>query len=401
MERVTTIAFVAVLLTASVASAAAVGASGTGTSAATADGAQSGTYAGSHVSFQTSGSAVTNYTVGGTELFASASTQPQSESESQSGISAGLSLSAVTNLTGAALSLETSAQTRAEVESESGATITAHDSERGILTVNAGQQAQYAEFGLSSDAEVAEESDGRVVVESGNRTGTFVVAGEGQATVNDDGNVAAELEQNATLVFRSYEDERAEADREQDRLIAEGTATAEVYVDQQDGSRVADVATYGEDVTVETSNEAESTVNMTVERATSEGTVVITTVSEGAIATAENADDVSVTIDGEAAVAASSYSELEGGIGEEPRYMVRQSGEASASADVLVAVDHFSEREVAMESADDGSGSSGGSSGDDGPSDGDDGGTGSGMPGFGPIAALLALLSAAGIRLRN
>jgi len=64
-----------------------------------------------------------------------------------------------------------------------------------------------------------------------------------------------------------------------------------------------------------------------------------------AVAGAESADDLAVTVDGEAAAEASSYSELAGGIGsDESRYMVTQSSDASATADVLVAVNHFGAR---------------------------------------------------------
>lgn len=403
MRRVATIALVALLVVGSVAPVAAVG--GGSSASSTADRAQTEAYAGSHVSFEASGNAVTNYSVDGTQVFASAETQSQSDYEAQLGVGSSVSLSAVTNLTGVALSLDASTETQATVQTESGASIRAHDSQQGILTVDAGSEAQYTSFELSGDASASAEGENRVVVENGDRTSAFVVAGgDGEVTVNEEGNVVADLESEATLVVRSYEGERSEDEREQERLIAEGTATAQVYVEEQSGSRVADVATYGGDLAVDVQSEAEGQVSMTVDRASSEGTVVIASVSEGAIATAESADDVNVTVDGQAAVQASSYSELQAGIGNEPRYMVRQTGEASASADVLVAVDHFSERTVAMESSDGGgSGSSGDSdgsgSGDDGGSD--DGGTGSGMPGFGPIAALLGLLSAIGLRLHG
>ena len=402
MKRVATLAIVAVLAISAVAPAGAVGGASTAT---TSDNAQTEAYAGTHVSFETSGSAVSNYSVDGTQMFASA--QAQSQSEYESSVSGSLTLAAVTNLSGAGLSLDSSSQTRAQVSSESGATINAHDSQQGILTVESNGEAQYVEFEMAGSSSASAESDSRVAVQSGDRSGAFIVAGgDGRVTVNDEGDVVADVGSNSTLVFRSYEGERSEADRQQEQLIAEGTATAQVYVEEQDGQRVADAATYGQEIAIETQSQAEGEVEMTVERASSEGTVVITSVSEGAIATAESADDVEVTIDGEAAAQASSYSELRGGIGNEPRYMVRQTSEASASADVLVAVDHFSSRQVAMSGAGgDGSGSGDGSSSNDGGStDGsssDDGGSGSGMPGFGPIAALIGLLSAAGLRLRN
>lgn len=391
MYRITTVAVAVLLVTASVASAAAVGGANTAMSASADEAAASEAFAGSHVTFETTDSAITNYSVDGNELFASAETGSQADVDAES--EAGLSLSQVDDIAGVDLSLDLTTETRAELESESGATIAAHDSERGILTVDVGEEAHYAEFDLAGETEAESDGDERVVVDNGERTGAFVVVGDGEVAVNEDGNVTADLASDSKLVFRSYADDRDEADREQENLIADGTATAEVFVEERDGERVADVATYGQDLAVDVQSESEQRVEMTVDRASSEGTVVVTSVSEGALDAAESAEDVDVTVDGETAASASSYSELEGGIGEEPRYVVQQSGEAAATADVLVAVDHFSEREVAIASADDGS-ESGSGDGDDGPDEDDE------LPGFGAVVALLSLLTAAGLRVR-
>lgn len=96
---------------------------------------------------------------------------------------------------------------------------------------------------------------------------------------------------------------------------------------------------------------------MTAERSQSEGKVIITTLSQGAFGAAENAE---VTVDGEAAAKASSYSELRSATegGEQSWYLVRQQSSAEASGEVLVAVNHFSERSVAVTSGDDSSGNS-------------------------------------------
>ena len=116
-------------------------------------------------------------------------------------------------------------------------------------------------------------------------------------------------------------------------------------------------------------------------------------------------------VDGEAAAEASSYSELESATegGDSSKFLVRQSASAEASADVLVALNHFSERDVTM-SDDGGSGtddtdsdSSDGTDGDDSDRDGsDDTDTSSpGQPGFGVGIAVIALLAAAALAIRN
>ena len=111
-----------------------------------------------------------------------------------------------------------------------------------------------------------------------------------------------------------------------------------------------------------------------------------------------------MTVDGEAAAEASSYSDLEGAIGSDTsKFLVRQQSSAQASADVLVAVNQFSTREITMseDGSDnedsDGSGSDSTDSSDEGTTttDDDSGTTATNGPGFGPVVALSALVAVA------
>lgn len=361
--------------------------------------AQSGSseaYAGTHVSFETSGDAVTGYTVGGTEVLASVQTEAREDYRSRAGVSVGVSieLSTVTEVQAAAVSLDATSETKATVRSESGAEMEASDNERGILQVRADDGAQVVKAEVAADGEASAESDDRVVVTTGDgEESAFVVVGDGSVTVNGEGDVVADLDEDARLVLRSYaNEERDDDDREHERMIAEGKAVAEVYVEERDGEQVADAVTYAGDTSVEARQSAENEVEVTVERTASEGKVVITQVHESAVGSVE---DVEVQVDGEAAAEASSYSELEAAAagGDQSKYMVRQAGSAEGSAQVLVALNHFSERTVTMSG--DGDGTSSGDDGDDGSSGDDSGGDSSdiGAPGFGVGAALVALLA--------
>ncbi|ELZ03904.1 hypothetical protein [Natrialba asiatica] len=351
-------------------------------------------YTGTHVEFETAADSVVDYRVDGEQVFENVTVASRNDAEDGTSGSAGADLSAAVDLEGIGIDLDVRSETRAEIATESSASLTAHDTDRGILTVDAGEESQSVVLNLSgeSNAEAAQESDARVLVETDDRTGALIVVGDGNVTVAEQGTVTADLESDSTLVFRSYADgERTDEAEAQERLIAEGVATAEVYADERDGERVADVATYGQDIAVDTATDASDRIELTAERAHGEGTVVITSLSEAALAAGESAADLSVTVDGEAAAKASSYSELEGGIGEEPRYMVTQSSDASAAADVLIAVDHFSERELTIRSADeDGSGS-----------DGDDEAGDDSLPGFGVVTGLVAVLVGVAARVRS
>ena len=383
-----TIAIVVVVVLVAVAPASA-GASGTTAAAA---------YTGSHVSFETSGSAVTDYAVDGEAVLSSVKVQSASSAEGSGLVSAGADLSTVTSLEGAGLSLSAKTETSATVEAESSASMTAHDNGHGILVVESGGEEQYVKADLGSGAQAEADGDSRVTVTTGDGVkGTFIVVGDGQVTVNEEGDVAAKLGEDGKLVFRAYPDGKSDDDAAQERLIADGRAAAEVHVMRQDGETVTDTVTYGSETTVEAQQSAEGRVDVTVDRAKHEGQVVITTVSESML---DSSGDLSVEVDGRAAARASSYSELESAIGsDQSKYMVEQSSAAEGRAEVLVAVNHFSERTVTMSDSD-GSSSSDGGDGSAADTDGssDDGGDATstpGQPGFGVLVAVLALLAAA------
>ena len=383
------------------------GALPTGTAAATTQ--QSEAYAGTHIEFETTSEAIANYSVNGNTVFESMKVQSQSGAESRGDVQAGVGLSAVTSITGAALSLESQTEASATVTAESGATMEAHDNSRGILVVRSDGESQYVTVNVSGSAETESESDQRVVVTNENGAeGTFIVVGDGEVTINEQGNVSANLESNGKLVFRSYSDGRNEGDEQKEQLISEGKAAAEVYVMQkseQGGELAADVVEYGEGTTVEVTQQTEGTVQMTADRSQQEGKIIITSVSEQAISSVE---DLQVTVDGEAAAEASSYSDLEGAIGSDTsKFLVRQQSSAQASADVLVAVNQFSTREITMsedgsDSEDsDGSGSDSTDSSDEEmtATDEDRGTTATNGPGFGPVVALSALVAVAALAL--
>ena len=381
---------------------------------ATAAAQQGDAYAGTHVEFETASDAIVDYSVNGNTVFQSVKVQSQSAAESQGSVRADVGLSAVTNITGAAVSVD-SQEVSATVTAESGATMKAHDNSRGILVVRSGGDSQYVTVNVSGSSQAESESDQRVVVSSDDGTqGTFIVVGDGEVTVNEQGNVSADLESDDKLVFRSYSEGRSEEDEQEEQAISDGQAAAEVYVmesSEQGSEFAADVVQYSEDTTVEVTQQSEGTVRMTADRSQDQGKIIITSVSEQAISSAE---DLQVAVDGEAAAEASSYSDLESAIGSDSsKFLVRQQSSAQASADVLVAVNQFSTREITMSEDGDGSDGSGtdGTDGSDGDgsdgsgTDGTDGSDGDGGqettdadgPGFGPIAALIALVTVAAL----
>ena len=377
MKRIVA-ATMAVLLVTTAAVPAATATTGT-TTATDASNQSAEAFAGAHVSFQTDGSAITNYTVDGATIAENVTVESRSTYVSRLGLGADVRLSAVTNLVGASTSLSAETETSATVATSGSAELRAHDSDHGQLVVDAGGESQYVQANLTEGAETEQHGESRLTVETADGSeATFIVDGDGEVTANEDGDVAASLSSDAQLVVRSYDESRDESDEQIEQYVANGTATAEAYVTERSGEIVNSTIAYGQETTVEASQTAESEVTFTVDRTESEGKILVTSVSEAAVGSVE---DLNVTVDGEAAAEVESYSELEGAIGEEPRYMVVSEGSADADATVLVGIDHFSEREVTMS--------------------GDDSGSDDGLPGFGVLAGLTALLGAAGIARRR
>lgn len=370
---------------------------------AAAGSAEQRTYSGTHVAFDAGSNAVVDYTVDGTETVDAVRVQSQSSAESSLGLSGSGDLAAVTDIAGAALSVETTTDAHASMKTDSGATVEAHDNGHGSLVVATEGQSQYVALNLSGDASAERKSEKRVVFTAGDGTkSTAMVVGEGEVTVTESGNLTASVEEGSHLVVRSYTESRTQADETEERMIVNETAAASVYVMKQGDAQVTDVVTYGQDTTVEVTERAEGRANMTVSRTDSEGRVVITHVSES---TFESAEDVTVAVDGEAAVRASSYAEIRQAAqgGDTSKYMVRQSGSASARSEVVVGIDHFSTRTVTMTDSADGT-ETDSTDGDstDGSDDGNSTETSSGTgPGFGVVAGLLALVAAVAVATRR
>lgn len=354
----------------------------------TASTAESSAFAGTHIDFQTSGSAVTNYSMNGQTVFQSVKVN----SGGNVGLSLSASLSTMSSMEGSSMSMASKSKVSATVKAESGATLRAHDNEHGILVVdNKADGKQYVMANLSQQAKAESTENGRIVVTTAEGTkGTFIVIGEGTVTVNDQGDVVARLASDSHLAFRAYPDKRDDGEKREERMIQNGTAAAEVYVMQRGGEFVTDTVSYGQSTTVTVTSTAQGQAKMTAQRSQKQGKVIITSVSKAVV---DKADDVQVKVNGDAAVRASSYSALKGAIGgDQSKYMARQSTTAQGNVDVLVAVNHFSEKSITISDKNQAAstGDSGGDSGGDGAE-----GTSTKGPGFGIVVSVVALLGAA------
>ena len=367
-------------------------------------------YSGAFIEFETANAAVNDYTVNGQVVVDSLRVQSAGEAggSGEGGVGVGVGADSTVSIDGAAVQSQSSGSARASVAFESGAQLEANDNRRGVVRITADGGDQVVQANVSGDA--SQEGDGRVVVSGDDGAqGTFIVVGEGNISASGDGQVTAAVGEGGQVVYRQYDGERSDSEQQQEQFIQDGTAAAELFVrgaaDSEGGSDGGDnetsVVTYDGDTSAEVTSRSESQINATVERTQQQGKVVIVTVAESAV---QSAESLEVLIDGEAAAQANSYGEIQQSAeeGDEPRYLVRQSSSAEAAVDVVVGIDGFSERQLSIQDANDGGESTPTEGMDDGngtdgdgetDTDGDDGSSGDG-PGFGALAGLVALAAA-------
>lgn len=318
-------------------------------------------HVGSNVRFNTTSDAIVDYTVDGETLIQNLSVQSRRRARSLGDFGPGVELESVTDVGAAPISLHGATGTHVTITTESDARIRANDNERGILLVRASGTGQYVTATLAGAATTEQVSSSRVVISHADDThGAFIVVGEGSVTVNRNGNVLTDLGPRATLVYRQYDRKRSESDQHQERLIAEGTAVAELSVQlanesgqladesaQQAEGVVANVIKYSRDTSIDVTRTRTGRIRFTVQRQTKQGAVVVTTVSKEAFAPR---DGIWVTVDGNAATRASSYSDVVSATagGGTSKFLVRSSTSTRDSADVVIGINRFSRRSIAL-----------------------------------------------------
>lgn len=352
-------------------------------------------YSGTHLQFGAQDTRLTDYRVDDTTFFDSIAVESEQRAREEGALTVGAGVSAVTALTGSSLEVTAQTETTTAFTAESGATIETHDNPHGIAVVESGSQTQYVSLNVSDGVEARYTGDATATVETDSgAVATVFVVGEGTVGVNEDGAVVARLEPDGYLVVRTYNGPRGTDDATREQFVADGVATAEVFVVRQDGERVVDTIAYGNTTTVESTLRGDG-LDISVERATTDGTVVLTSLPVGLVG-----DDVSVAVDGENASMALTYSELPlaANGGQTAKYLVHERSGARPSTDVAVAVTNFSasSRTISIRSAS-AVESTAGETGDDGEStesSEESGSSEASSPGFGVLSALLALVAA-------
>ena len=127
---------------------------------APAAGQQGETHAGTHVQFETTDAAVSNYAVDGSVILENVTVQ--SADEARGG--AGVGLETATDFRASGLAVASSSGASVSISVDSGAEMRSHDNDRGVLQVRATDDDQIVGVELAGDAQVDAEGDRRVVV---------------------------------------------------------------------------------------------------------------------------------------------------------------------------------------------------------------------------------------------
>lgn len=347
-----------------------------------------GSYQASHVGFDAKQNSVVNFSVGGQQIFESFSVVAKSDTETQSGgtIGVGVGLGEVTNIAKSAMSMRSQTDKNAVLETESGADIKIHNNDRGIITVTPSENSQIANINISPNTRATTETDKKVVItKEDNSEGVFLIVGDGEVTVNNNRNVIADIEQNRKLVYRDYKQQRSDDDRQQENLISNQNATAEVYIEQTDNQYRSNIVQYG-DTTVETTDQRQGQINLSVDRTQNQGKIILTTISNQAINPTNN---ISVQIDGETITQVETYNQLQSSIQQDnPSFLINQQSSTQSVSDIAIAIDHFSTRQITIQEKEDTQQQD-----DDSQQTDDTQQDEQQQPGFGVIAGLIAILT--------
>ena len=219
--------------------------------------------------------------------------------------------------------------------------ISAHDNANGLLKFKA-EESTNVSIELSESATIEKESDKKIAVISNGTEGTLMISGQGHLSVEGD-IITVELKKNSQLIFKTYPGEKDSGDEEIEDGIISGSLSAEIQV-LGDGA-VTDSVEYSSDVEIKSVSVTEDDITVTVDSATEISKTIVITIDNNELPA--DPGKLSVKVDGEATVKASSIDELYATETSDISKSMVIEGETETK--VFVAVNHFSERSVTIE----------------------------------------------------
>lgn len=219
--------------------------------------------------------------------------------------------------------------------------ISAHDNANGLLKFKAENDTTMS-IELPESATIEKESDKKITVGSDGTEGTLMISGQGHLSV-EDGTIIVELEKNSQLVFKAYPGEKDSGDEEIEDGIISGNLSAEIQV-LGDGD-ITDSVEYSTEVEIKSVSVTEDDITVTVDSATEISKTIVITIDNNELPA--DPSELSIKVDGEATVKASSTGELYATETSDISKSMVVKGETETK--VFVAVNHFSERTVTIE----------------------------------------------------
>lgn len=222
--------------------------------------------------------------------------------------------------------------------------ISAHDNTNGILKFKAEKDTK-VKLNLSANAVVGDESEKKVSIKADNVETTVMIAGPGSLDVENN-TIKANLRESSQLISKSYPGGKEKGDDEIESGIVNGNISAEVQIFNETEGTTNDTVEYSPTVTIKEIKATKGEISVTADSKTEAGTTIAIIVENSMLPAEVN--NLSIKVDGEATVNASSFYELYATRKEDkPRSMVIKGDTCTK---ILVAVNHFSERAISIES---------------------------------------------------
>ena len=269
---------------------------------------------GRNTGFNVSGSYIIEYSVQGTGFFSSVDVDTNISTEARTGV-----------------------KSRFETEK---LRISAHDNANGLLKFKAEKDTSVT-IELSDSASIEKESDKKITVRSDEMEGTLMIAGQGHLSV-EDGTITVELERNSQLIFKAYPREKDSGDEDIEDGIISGDLSAEIQV-LGDGA-ITDSVEYSTEVEITSTSVTEEGVSVAVDSATEIGKTIVIIIDNSELPA--DPGELSVKVDGEATVEASSTGEVYATGTSDKSKSVVVKGETNTK--VFVYVNHFSQRIITI-----------------------------------------------------
>lgn len=290
-------------------------------------------YAGDNIRYNLKSDEIDNYSVQGKTYFTSMKTGTK--------ISSGTGL--LGGLIGANIAISSIAGVGSKLSTDN-ANIFVHDNPNGNLQVMV-NQGSIVQISLTGGSSATYQGEKYITVRNPDGSeSSFLIAGNGKLEMRD-GKMVADLDNDGQLIFKAYPVGKTQLDDAVEQGIIDGIVAAEINIPGKNDAAASSSISYSSAVSAKVNEVANEKISILVSSSNSVGKTIAIEIDSSRLPF-QDPGQLEVRVDGEVAAKASSTSELYAtGAGDKPRYLVAK---AEGATKVMVAINHFSDREVTL-----------------------------------------------------